>query len=75
MATHIRKDSINQVSQIPVHRWNVEQVTIWLTENRLTQFIELFEGLLRNIRYFLISLKKKKKKKKKKKNTISNKSK
>ncbi|ORY48757.1 hypothetical protein LY90DRAFT_5992 [Neocallimastix californiae] len=43
MATHIRKDSINQVSQIPVHRWNVEQVTIWLTENRLTQFIELFE--------------------------------
>lgn len=41
--THIRKDSINHVSQIPVHRWNVDQVKIWLTENRLTNYTNVFE--------------------------------
>eukprot|EP00833_Pecoramyces_ruminatium_P001863 jgi/Orpsp1_1/1175895/evm.model.c7180000055631.1 len=43
MKTHVRKDSINHVSQIPVHRWNVDQVRIWLTENRLTPFVSIFE--------------------------------
>jgi len=53
-ASNIRKDSINQVSQIPVHRWNVDQVKIWLTENRLSQFILIFEGLFIKILYWLI---------------------
>jgi len=42
--TQVRKDSINHVSQVPVHRWNIDQVRIWLIENRLTAFIDVFEG-------------------------------
>jgi len=41
--TQVRKDSINHVSQVPVHRWNIDQVRIWLIENRLTAFIDVFE--------------------------------
>jgi len=37
------KETINSVAQIPVHRWNFKQVKIWLTENRLTAFIDVFE--------------------------------
>jgi len=38
------KETINSVAQIPVHRWNFKQVKVWLIENRLTAFIDVFEG-------------------------------
>ncbi|OUM65910.1 hypothetical protein PIROE2DRAFT_59697 [Piromyces sp. E2] len=41
--THVRKDSINHVSNISVHHWNTDQVRIWLSENRLTAFVDIFE--------------------------------
>jgi len=44
--TNANKDTISIVKQIPVHRWNYSQVQLWLTENRMTAFIDKFEGLI-----------------------------